>query len=197
MKTSNRPPKGSILRKEPIRDLWAIRAIKQLLANNLRDLAIFVLGINVNLRASDLLALRVGQVQDFVAGSILLVRERKTGNVREITINAAVVAALAAWLAIHPRKDDETAPLFLSRKGGAIKVASLNGMIKGWCAAVGIEGRFGCHTLRKTFGYQHRVTFGTDLPTIQTMYGHAHQKQTLHYLCIQADEIKAAYMKEI
>ena len=31
MKTSNRPPKGSILRKEPIRDLWAIRAIKQLL----------------------------------------------------------------------------------------------------------------------------------------------------------------------
>jgi integrase len=151
----------------------------------------------VNLRAGDLLALRVNQVQDLVADSILLVRERKTENVREITILGAVAAALAAWLAIHPRKDDKAAPLFLSRKGRAIKVATLNGLVKGLCAAVGLEGRFGCHTFRKTFGYQHRVAFGTDLPTIQTIYGHAHQKQTLHYLCIQADEIKAEYMKEI
>jgi integrase len=197
MKTSNRPRRGSILKKEPIRDLWAIYAIKELLGGTPRDFLLFVLAINTNLRACDLLALLVGQVRNLVAGSILVVRERKTGKLREITINRAVANALVIWLVVHPYRDDDHSPLFLSRKGGAIKVATLNGMVKRWCAAVGIEGRFGCHSLRKTFGYQHRVRYGTDLPTLQTMYGHAHQRQTLAYLCIQPDEIKAAYMQEI
>ena len=197
MKTSNRPPKGSILKKEPIRELWAILAIKELLEDTPRDLLLFVLAINTNLRACDLLALLVGQVRGLVPGSVLLVRERKTGKLREITINGAVANALVVWLTVHPYRDDDHAALFLSRKGGAIKVATLNGMVKRWCAAVGLEGRYGCHSLRKTFGYQHRVAHGTDLPTLQIMYGHAHQRQTLAYLCIQPEEIKAAYMREI
>ncbi len=44
--SNNRPRKGSILRKEPIKEEWAIKAIKELNKSNLRDLALFVLGIN-------------------------------------------------------------------------------------------------------------------------------------------------------
>ena len=197
MKSDNSPKEGSILKKIPIKSPEAIEAIKVLLKDNLRDLALFVLAINSNLRACDLLALTIGQVRELHVGDELVLRERKTKNIRRIVLNKAVWKALQDWLKIHPRAGEDDAPLFLSRKGGALKVATLNNMVKAWCFAVGLKGSFGCHTLRKTFGYQHRVRFGTDLPTLQTIYGHSHQRQTLDYLCVQTDEIIAAYMKEI
>ena len=79
-----------------------------------------------------------------------MLREWKTGNVRRIVINRAVWQALQDWLAIHPHVDEDDAPLFLSRKGGALRVATLNNLIKSWCAAVGLKGEFGCHTPSKT-----------------------------------------------
>ena len=194
---NNRPKKGSVLTKEPIRDPAKIEAIKALVADQPRDLALFIMGINSNLRACDLLAVTIGQVEHLQSGDDLVVREKKTGKIRRIVINRAVGQALQDWLRVHPRGRDPFSPLFLSRKGGALKVPTLNNLVKGWCEAVGLAGDFGCHTLRKTFGYQHRVRFGTDLPTLQTLYNHANQKQTLTYLCIQPDEIRSAYMREI
>jgi integrase len=195
---SNRPKKGSIIRKEPIRDHNAIEEIKTLLKDKKRDLALFVLAINSNLRACDLLNLTINQVQYLQVGEDLVLREKKTGKIRRIVINRAVCHALNGWIEIHPQRENDEAPLFLSRKGGqSLRVATLSGMVKSWCNAVGLTGSFGCHTLRKTFGYQHRVRFKTDLPTLQTIYGHAHQRQTLDYLCVQPDEVRDAYMKEI
>ena len=195
---SNRPNKGSVLRKEPIRDYRAIEDIKKLLKDKKRDLALFVLAINSNLRACDLLNLTIDQVQYLQVGDDLVLREKKTKKIRRIVINQAVWHALNEWIEIHPQSENGQAPLFLSRKGGKpLRVPTLSGMVKSWCNAVGLTGSFGCHTLRKTFGYQHRVRFKTDLPTLQTIYGHAHQRQTLDYLCVQPDEVRDAYMKEI
>lgn len=53
----NHPKKGSTIKVDPIRKLKDIKAIKKLLANKPRDLALFTIGINTNLRASDLLRL--------------------------------------------------------------------------------------------------------------------------------------------
>ena len=195
---NNRPKKGSVLRKEPIRDYRAIEDIKKLLKDEKRDLALFVLAINSNLRACDLLNLTIDQVQYLQVGDDLVLREKKTKKIRRIVINQAVWHALNEWIEIHPQSENNQAPLFLSRKGGKpLTVPTLSGMVKSCCIAVGLTGSFGCHTLRKTFGYQHRVRFKTDLPTLQTIYGHSHQRQTLDYLCVQPDEVRDAYMKEI
>lgn len=147
---SNRPKRGSVLSKEPIRDPEAIEVIKVLLRNNLRDLALFILAVNSNLWACDLLALLVGQVWTIQVGDELLLREKKTKKVRRIIINRSVHKALQDWLKIHPRAEDSDAPLFLSRKGGALKVATLNNMVKQWCKAASLTGSYRCHSLRKT-----------------------------------------------
>jgi integrase len=198
MRKDNRPERGSVLRKEPIKNPNAIDSIKTLLKDKKRDLALFVLAINSNLRACDLLALTVRQFKSLKVGNELVLREKKTGKIRRIVINRAVCHTLNGWIEIHPQRENDQAPLFLSRKDGQpLRVATLSGMVKLWCKAVGLTGSFGCHTLRKTFGYQHRVRFKTDLPTLQTIYGHSHQRQTLDYLCVQPDEVREAYMKEI
>jgi hypothetical protein len=63
MRNPNRPPPGSKIKVEPIRKKKDIEAIKKLLANKPRDLALFTIGINTNLRASDLLQITAGMVR--------------------------------------------------------------------------------------------------------------------------------------
>jgi len=63
-KNPNAPRKGSKIKVEPIRSLKDIQLIRRMLQEKPRDLALFNIGININLRASDLFRLRVNQVRD-------------------------------------------------------------------------------------------------------------------------------------
>jgi site-specific recombinase XerD len=87
--------------------------------------------------------------------------------------------------------------LFKSQRGDkAVSTSSINRLVKGWCQDVGLQGNYGSHTLRKTFGYHQRQA-GTDIPTLMIMFNHSTQKQTLDYLCIQAEEIQDAYLRVV
>ena len=197
MPNRNHPPKGSIIRVEPIRSPQAVAAIEALLESQARNRAIFCLGTNTNLRASDMLKLTVGEVLGLQPGDSLIVREKKTKKVRRIVMNRKVFLALEAWLAEHPDPQPE-APLFPSQgRGAPLTVPSLNNLVKAWCRQVGLRGNYGCHSLRKTFGYMHRVVHGTDIPTLMVMFNHSSQKQTLTYLGIEETEVHDAYMKEV
>jgi len=197
MRPNNRPQKGSTIKVDPIRDPKDIRLIKRLLADSPRDLAIFTLGINTNLRASDLLRITVGQVRHLKAGDHFLIREQKTGKLRDVTVNKNVQEALQSLLATMPDVGDGEM-VFQSRKGRqALTVSYLNALVKTWCREVNLKGNFGSHTLRKTFGYIHRTVFNTDVPTLMHMFNHSSQRQTLTYLGIQPSEIKEAYLREI
>ncbi len=90
MPNPNHPPKNSVIRVEPIRDLKAIKNIKKLLADKPRDLAIFVIGTNTNLRSSCLTALTVKMVKNIEPGGHFTIREKKTGKTRTITVNKVV-----------------------------------------------------------------------------------------------------------
>jgi len=194
----NHPKKGSQIRVDPIRDLKDIKLIKRLLSDRPRDLAIFTLGINTNLRASDILRVRVGQVRGLLPEEHFTIREKKTKKEKSITINRTVHDAIGKLLTTMTDAADEE-PLFQSRKGDrcAIKVPYLSTLVKGWCREINLVGNFGSHTLRKTFGHMHRVINKTDLPTLMEMFNHSTQKQTLTYLGIQDEEIKSAYLFEL
>lgn len=197
MNNPNHPAEGSQIKVDPIRDLKDVQKIKKHLADKPRDLALFVLGINTNLRASDILQITVGQVRHLNPGDHFSLKEQKTGKAKSVTINKTVYEAIRALL--HTMQDAaDTAPLFQSRKGGAaLTVPSLNKLVKSWCDHFRIPGNFGSHTLRKTFGYMHRTVHGTSIPILMEMFNHSTQKQTLAYLGIQPEEIKDAYLKEI
>jgi integrase len=197
MAALNYPLKGSSIKVEPIRSLDDIKIIKRMLSDNPRNLSIFVLGINTNLRASDLLKIKVGQVRHLIPGEYFSLTEKKTKKKRDITINKGVYETLQALFETRPgAKDDEY--LFPSRQGGGpLCVPYLNSLVKGWASAIKLKGNYGSHSLRKTFGYIHRTQHKTDIPTLMTLFNHSNQRQTLDYLCIQPEEIKDAYLKEI
>ena len=202
----NRPEKGSQIKVQPITDLKAIAGIKALLADRPRDLALFMVGINTALRASDLLRITVGQVRHLKAGDDLELVEQKTGKARRITLNSACVEAIQGLLNHYaqsvtgPVEDVEY--LFQGQRTGndgprPLTVPYLNALVKSWCKALRLKGNYGSHTLRKTFGYHQRKTFCIDVVTLMTVFNHASPKQTLAYLCIQPDEVKHVYMNAL
>lgn len=197
MAALNHPQKGSRIKVEPIKTLKDIKSIKRLLSDQPRNLAIFTIGINTNLRASDLLKLKVGDLRYLESGQSFELKEKKTKKIRSITINKSVHISIHDLLATLPDATDDNY-LFQSRKGSAsLTVPTLNALVKEWASMVNLRGNYGSHSLRKTFGYIHRTVFNTDIPTLMSMFNHSTQKQTLDYLCIQPDEIKNAYMREI
>ena len=187
----NHPKKGSTIKVEPIRHLKDIKAIKRLLQDSPRDFCLFTLGINTNLRASDLLAITAGIVRN---EEELVLKEKKTGKERRITLNPAAQKAILRLLDSREYDDDDR--LFQGQRG-PLTVPTVNRLVKGWCKAINLKGNYGSHTLRKTFGYHQRVTFGRGLPELMTVFNHSTQRQTLDYLCVQPEEIKDIYLNEL
>src|SRR5574340_1406439 len=190
----NHPPAGSRIKVEPIRDLKDVRAIGKLLADDPTYAALFALGINTNLRASDLVALRIGQFQGLAPMGEIEVAEQKTGKVRRISINKPALDAVQALLAAKPGAPDDR---LLRGQRGALTVPSVHRLVKSWCRSVRLPGNYGSHTLRKTWGYHQRVTYGVGLPELMECFNHATQRQTLAYLCIQPEEIRSIYANAI
>jgi integrase len=191
----NHPKRGTQTKVEPIKRLKDIKAIKKLLAGKPRDLALFTVGINTNLRASDLLSLKAGQVRVLKPMDELEIKEKKTGKTRRITLNKACVDAIQRLLSSQDYADNH--PLFKGRGNEPLTVPSVNRLVKQWADAINLRGNHGSHTLRKTFGYQQRVTFGVGIPELMACFNHSSQRQTLDYLCIQPEEIRSVYANEI
>jgi integrase len=106
-------------------------------------------------------------VEDLRPGDTLQLREKKTRKIRLIPLNKAVVRSIQDLLNSRQLKDDEA--LFMGRRG-PLTVPTVNALVKSWCRAINLNGgNYGAHTLRKTFGYHQRVTFGAGLPGINCL----------------------------
>ena len=191
----NHPKKGAAIKVYPVRATHHIQAIKTNLKHQPRNYCLFVMGINTAFRANELLSLRIQQVSGLKVGSRLEVKQSKTGKYRAVTINHASYAAIQLWLKCHPRQHEPKAPFFQSQRShSAIRVSTLNNLVKSWCKNAGISENTGSHTLRKTWGYHQRMRGQASIPILMVAFGHTSETQTLEYLCIQADEVQALYL---
>jgi integrase len=189
----NHPQKGDKTKVEPITELKDIRLIKKTLHENPRDLCLFMVGINTNLRASDLCRITVEMVENLKVGDDLVLYEKKTGKERRITLNKDCVDSIQRLIhSLKPSLTDNS-QLFRGRQGD-IDTKGVNYLVKKWTRNINLKGRFGSHTLRKTFGYHMRVQNKVSIPILMTIFNHNTQKQTLDYLCVQPDELKEVYL---
>jgi len=185
------PVTGSATKVEPIRDLKAIKRIKKLLAEDPRNLCLFILGINTAYRANEILSITVPQVEHLQTGDTLELKLSKQNKYRATPLNSNVIEAIQHWLIV--RKGDPQGYLFNSQRGAVLTVPTLTNMVKAWCLNAGLRGNYGSHSLRKTWGYQQRIQNNAPLPLLMEAYGHSTQRQTLDYLGIQAEEISDLY----
>lgn len=192
----NQPKKGDRIAVDPIRKLKDIKAISQLTQDNPRDHLLFIMGINNGLRAGDLIRLKVKDVRYLKVGDTLTIREGKTGKDNVLVVNKTVFKALRNYLEkVRPADEDH---VFSSRKGNShIQSQAVSKLIKKWTRAINLKGRYGAHTLRKTWGYQQRTQHGVGFEIICKRYNHSSPAITMRYLGIEDKEVHEVLMNEI
>ena len=173
----------------------------------------FILGINLGLRANELLALRMNQVFNkdgsvrFVAdvedtSDRIDIYQSKTHKYRTVFLNRACVDALHWYFGMLMNTDGGVCLysddyLFPSREGGAIEVNTFRKVLKEAAHACGLNQNIGTHTLRKTWGWhQYRYNCNKanlDITMLQRAFGHSSGEVTLRYLGITDEEDKALY----
>ncbi len=181
---------------EPIRDFNKIQDMKVYLkGKSLRDHCLFVVGINVALRISDLLSLTWADVlkenkQNFKQIKLI---EAKTKKKREIELNKPSQKVLSELLASNSSYSLNDY-IFKSREGDNCPITrqqALN-ILKEAAKAVGIKENVGTHTLRKTWGY-HAWKKGFSPALIMETLNHSNLNMTKRYLGIRQDDINALY----
>ncbi|MFC1552691.1 tyrosine-type recombinase/integrase [Candidatus Latescibacterota bacterium] len=190
----NAPAKGISTKVEPIKKSEDIDRIKMMLFGNPRNYTLFILGINTNLRASDLCGITVGQVRGLKTMDEIEIKEKKTGKTRRITLNNACIDAINGLLR---SKDFSDSDYLFKGQRGPIRPETVHALVKSWAKEIKLKGNYGSHSLRKTWGYQQRVRFNVGIPALMACFNHSTQKQTLDYLCVQPEEIKSVYANEI
>ena len=190
----NRPALGSSIKVQPIRFKKDIETIKNNLVDNPRDLCLFTLGINTAFRANELLSIRVDQVRDLKVGDVLDVRQSKTNAYRQVTLNRKAVEAIQGLLKSREYEGDEF--LFFSRWGERLGVPEVSRKVKGWCEDIRLDGNYGSHSLRKTWGFW-QYKRGTPIPLLMEAFGHQTQRQTMAYLGVQAMDVAQIFEMEL
>ena len=174
----------------PIKEIEKIEAIKKnLKKQSSRDLLLFVLGINTGIRISELLNLKVQDVKN--EGGLkefLCLRDGKSNEVKSYYLNLKVKNVLENYLEASQLNGDEY--LFKSQKNNLpISRQQAYRIINSAAKDVGITGKIGTHTLRKTFGY-HAYRKGIAISILKSLFHHHSPSETLRYIGIDKEEDK-------
>lgn len=172
---------------QPIRDKEQINELKKVLKDKCdRDYLMFMIGINVGLRISDILPLKVGDVR----GTHIKIIEQKTKKVKRVAINNSLRKALNRY--ILDKKDSEV--LLMSREGNnkPISRSMAYKILREAAEEVGIS-EVGTHTMRKTFGY-HIYQRDKDVAALQKLFNHDKPTTTLLYIGVEQDHLDKIIM---
>ena len=167
----------------------------------IRNRSLFMLGVSVGGRISELLALKVGDVWQNNKPIADLLFDRnivKGGEVsRAVPVNSdgrQAIEALIAWHAEQYGDIDATRPLFPSRKGQGRKpmtrIAAHNALKEAFEAA-GLNGKLGTHSLRKSYA-QRLYEQTNDIYAVQEMLGHKSVVTTQRYLGVNYASVRDA-----
>jgi len=202
-------------RMQPIRDLEEIfRASEQLRQmdspQGRRMYLLWVVGINLGMRISDLVDLKVGDLRDKNSYTYLPHKQEHKRGAQSITIPIPTEVKKAvrekcagmpdeAWLfpsarttPVRKRKAPEQKSVKTRERPvnvGAISRQTALRDLKRIQRECGIREDIGCHTMRKTFGY-HYFRNGGSLQLLQQWFYHETPATTLVYIGIQFDDFQ-------
>jgi integrase len=182
--------RGRITTTEPLKTLDDVKKVRAVLQNDPRGFALFCLGVNSALRASDILKLKRADLK----GNELFIREKKTRKLRRITLNDMTIAAIDAYLAT---RQDTHEWMFVGQRG-KMTHGYFGKLVKTWFADAGVpQGQYATHSLRKTFCRLQHEVFGVSLGTLMTCLNHSTEAQTLQYVGLNADDVTTTYANQI
>lgn len=159
--------------------------------HKVRDLAIMKLFLSTGIRVSELIGLKIQDIEFHSKGFSYIYISRKGGNEAQLPINNKCEYAIKAYLI--KRKDTNSSPyLFLSKNDNQLDANSVYALVKHYLNKADIhKKKQGPHILRHTVGVTLRRQ-GTDIATIQQILGHKKLETTAIYLNVEPQDLEKA-----
>lgn len=171
-----------------------------------RNKLLFILGINLSLRASDLRTVKYsfflhrtddGKLEFNEYYSLIPKKQKKTRKYIKLFFNDVVKNAIINYIEYYPI-DNIDSMVFASRKGNddAIKEQTIWRILNDRAIEAGIKQNIGSHSLRKTFGYwtwHEAEDKNKALVILQQLFAHSSTQVTMRYIGILDEEIKDTY----
>ena len=166
-----------------------------------RNKMLFLVGINISLRASDLITLKwnffLKDNGEFKESYVIMPKKtRKQKKFVTLYFNQAVKKAITDYIEEYPVQNMGE-HLFKSRKGDkCITEISLGRIIKDAADEAGIEKNICSHSLRKTFGFwawHNAEDKNKALVTLQMLFNHSDTQTTMKYIGLLGSEIEEMF----
>ncbi len=160
---------------------------------SLRDRAALELLYASGLRASELIGLKLGDI-NFEASFVKCFG--KGGKERIVPIGQVAKDVLKKYIETERpqqiKKGKIPESMFLDRNGTALSRQALWDIIKKYVKKSGLKSKTTTHTLRHSFA-THLLENGADLRTVQEMLGHANIATTQIYTAVSRERLKKVY----
>lgn len=170
----------------------------------LRDRALLSLAYAAGLRASELVALRLGDID---AERGVVAAFGKGGKRRLVPLGEITLEHLRSYLTARAnapparrRRAAKRSPrqsvslLFPSPRGGALTRQGFWKIVRSYARAVGLGANIHPHQLRHSFA-THLMSGGADLRSVQALLGHADVSTTEIYTHVTNDHVQASYRR--
>jgi len=170
------------------KQIWAIR-VRLELSKNIRELALFSLGLDSKLRGCDLVSLRVRDIAHGInVQARAKITQKKTGRPVQFEITEQSRAAIKAL--IERDKLDNSDYLFKSRIKNSLHLSTrqYSRIVDAWISSIGLEPtHYGTHSMRRTKpSLIYRKT--KNIRACQLLLGHTKLESTVRYLGIEVDD---------
>jgi integrase/recombinase XerD len=162
----------------------------------LRDRAMLEIAYSCGLRVSELVALRLNQID--LAARVVMVFG-KGGKERIVPIGGAALRALTAYLVARHKAAQRSAPavrpnsaVFITRLGRPMTRQGFFKALKGWASTDERLAWISPHTLRHCFA-THLLIGGADLRAVQEMLGHSDISTTQLYTHLSRTHLRKVH----
>ena len=163
------------------------KALLQVAGDNRRDFAIVMLFLQTGLRVSELVNLKLSDVD--LVGKELTVRQGKGRKDRGVPLVGQAREALKSYLAVRDRRS-EYDNVFLARNGTSMDVRTVRYRIHKYYKEAGIKKKASVHTLRHTFA-THQIHNGLKINQLKEVLGHRRMETTYKYVHLDRTNLRA------
>jgi len=155
-----------------------------------RDLLIFELLYGSGLRVSELVSLRL---EDIDPNDKWLRVRGKGRKERQVPYTSKAESAMTKYLEVRSPKPGETA-LILNHEGAKLSDRSIRTIVKFYAAILSGDNALHPHSLRHAYA-THLLGAGADLRSIQELLGHARLSTTQRYAQVSLETLMTVYDK--
>lgn len=182
---------------EPLRSIKDVNKLKDYFLDRkeYRNYLLVTICLNSALRISDVLSLKWSDIYDLDKGKFkehLKLNEMKTDKQQSVYINKSIKEAVKLYIKNIGIKGIY---IFTGREDKPITRIQAHRILKRACKDTDIPD-IGCHSLRKTFGYQAWKK-GVSLAVLMSIYNHSNFNVTRRYLGICQEDKDCVYKEMI